>query len=264
MSATLIPHKKTTLFLILAGIFITNAITAEIIGVKIFSLEQTLGLMPAQVNLFGLYTLDFNLTAGVLIWPVVFLTTDIINEYFGKDGVRKITILTSILIAYVFVILWVATIMPPAAFWLDVNSQDVLGNPININAAYATIFRQGGGIIIGSLTAFLLGQFLDVYVFHFIRKYTGSKYIWLRATGSTIVSQLVDSFVVLFIAFYVFGGSNSWKLSMVFSVGIINYMYKFIVALAMTPLLYLAHGMIDKYLGEKNAITMINEADKSY
>ena len=183
---------------------------------------------------------------------------------FGKEGVKKITLLASILICYVFIILWFATTLPPAQFWLDVNSKDVLGNSININAAYMTIFRQGGGIIIGSLTAFLIGQFLDVYVFHFIRKYTGEKYIWLRATGSTLVSQLIDSFVVLFVAFYVFGGENAWKLSMVFSVGVVNYIYKFIVAIAMTPTLYLAHSIIDKYLSKPTAETMIEKANNSY
>ena len=94
--------KRTNLFIILAGIFLTNAIVAEIIGVKIFSVEALLGVQPANIHLFGDFTLDFNLTAGVVIWPVVFITTDIINEYFGKDGVRKISILTAILIAFVF------------------------------------------------------------------------------------------------------------------------------------------------------------------
>lgn len=257
-------NKKSVLYIILAGIFITNAITAEIIGVKIFSLEQLLNTNPVQINFFNLYYLDFNLTAGVLIWPIVFVTTDIINEYFGKEGVKKISIFTCILIAYVFIILWLATILPPAKFWQEINAKDVMGNAININAAYATIFRQGAGIIVGSLTAFLVGQILDVYVFHFIRKYTGEKYIWLRATGSTLVSQLVDSFIVLFVAFYLFGGAQSWKLSMVLSVGLINYIYKFLVAVAMTPILYIAHSIIDKYLGISKSKEIIEEANKSY
>ena len=257
-------HKKTNLFIVLAGIFITNAIVAEIIGVKIFSMEKILGINPVQINFFNIYALDFNLTAGVLIWPVVFVTTDIINEYFGKQGVIKITIITSFLICYVFFILWLAIALPPAQFWLDVNSKDVAGNAININSAYATIFRQGAGIIAGSLTAFLIGQLLDMYVFHFIRKYTGKKYIWLRATGSTLISQLVDSFVVLFVAFYLFGGEHAWKLSMVFSVGILNYIYKFVLAIAMTPLLYIAHNLIDKYLGKKESKNIIENANNSY
>ena len=86
-----IASKKSKLFLILGGIFITNAVVAELIGVKIFSLEKTLGLGPANLNFVGDFILDFNLTAGAIIWPVVFITTDIINEYFGKKGVRQIT-----------------------------------------------------------------------------------------------------------------------------------------------------------------------------
>lgn len=241
--------KKSSLFLILSGIFLSNAITAEIIGVKIFSIEALLGLQPAQLNIFGLYTLDFNLTAGAIIWPIVFITSDIINEYFGKEGVKKISYLTAGLICYVFFIIWIATNLPPSNFWLKLNNKDILGSDFNINAAYATIFRQGLGIIIGSITAFLVGQLLDVYIFHLIRKATGKKAIWLRATGSTLISQLIDSFLVLFIAFYLFGGNARWELSMIFSVGIINYIYKFTAAIVLTPILYLAHYIIDRYLG---------------
>jgi len=80
--------KKTNLFIILGSIFLTNAILAEIIGVKIFSAERTFGFEPVNWKFFGEYILDFNLTAGAVIWPIVFVTTDIINEYFGKKGRR--------------------------------------------------------------------------------------------------------------------------------------------------------------------------------
>jgi uncharacterized PurR-regulated membrane protein YhhQ (DUF165 family) len=83
--------RKTNLFVILGALFLTNAILAEIIGVKIFSGEKTLGLDPVQWTFFGEFVLDFNLTAGAVIWPVVFITTDLINEYFGKKGVKKIS-----------------------------------------------------------------------------------------------------------------------------------------------------------------------------
>lgn len=251
--------KKTNLFLVLAGIFITNAVVAELIGVKIFSGEATLGLPAAQLPLFKDFILDFNLTAGAIIWPVVFITTDIINEYFGKEGVKRITYLTVLLIIYVFIVISVVTTLPPAAFWVDINSTDNAGNSFNIDFAYTKIFRQGLGIIIGSLVAFLIGQLLDVYVFQKLRKITGERKIWLRATGSTLVSQLVDSFVVLFIAFYVLG-NPPWTLKLVIAVGIINYIYKFVVAIILTPLLYLAHGIIDRYLGEEEALELTEEA----
>lgn len=249
--------KKTNLFIILSGIFLTNAILAEIIGVKIFSGEMTVGVSPVNWVFFGDYVLDFNLTAGAVIWPVVFITTDIINEYFGKKGVRKISFITAIFIGYVFIVILLVTKLPPAEFWLEVNSSDNDGNPFNIDFAFNTIFRQGLGIIIGSLVAFLIGQLLDVYVFQKLRKITGAKMIWLRATGSTLVSQFVDSFVVLGIAFYIFG---NWSLAQIISVGIVNYIYKFSVAILLTPLLYIGHGLIDRYLGEELAVQLTEEA----
>ncbi|MBY0426239.1 MAG: queuosine precursor transporter [Cytophagales bacterium] len=253
--------KKTTLFLVLSGIFLTNAIIAEIIGVKIFSLEKLLHAPPAQLDLLPGFVLDFNLTAGVIIWPFVFVTTDIINEYFGKDGVKRISYLAAGLIAYAFLVIYCTTHLPPADFWLAINNRTPDGQPFNIDFAFSTIFRQGLGIIIGSLTAFLVGQLVDVYTFHWLRGLTGNKKIWIRATGSTLVSQLIDSFVVLTVAFYLFG---NWSLAQVISVGIINYIYKFGIAIAMTPVLYVAHAVIDKYLGIKQAENMEEEADKSY
>lgn len=251
-------NKRTNLFLILCGIFISNALLAELIGVKIFSGEALFGLPGAQIPVLGGTKLDFNLTAGVIIWPVVFITTDIINEYFGKAGVKKISVLTVLLIVYAFLVISVVTGLPPAPFWLDVNSTDAQGNPFNINFAFNSVYRQGLGIIVGSVVAFLLSQFLDASVFHWLRRFTGSSKIWLRATGSTVVSQLVDSFVVLFVAFFLFG---NWPLEQVLSVAIINYIYKFCVAVLLTPLLYIAHYFIDSYLGEQQAEELIEEAN---
>jgi len=252
-------RKKTNLFIALSAIFLTNAILAEIIGVKIFSLEATLGMAPAQIRLFGNFVLDFNLTAGAVIWPFVFITTDVINEYFGKKGVRKISFLTALLIAYIFFVIYFVTKLAPAAFWIELNSTDSNGNPFNINYGFGVIFRQGLGIIIGSLTAFLVSQLLDVFVFQRLKRLTGHRMLWLRATGSTLVSQLIDSFVVLGIAFYLFG---NWDLDQILAVGTINYIYKFVVAIVLTPVIYIAHYLIDRYLGLELAEKMTEEAGK--
>ena len=252
-----LPHRKTNLFIILSGIFLTNAIMAELIGVKIFSAERSLGLPPAQISLLGDFILDFNLSAGVVVWPVVFIITDIINEYYGKRGVRLISFFTVACISYVFIVVYAVTKLAPADFWLEVNSQDEAGNPFNIDFAFNQVYTQGLGIIIGSLVAFLVGQLLDVAVFHRLRRITGSGKIWLRATGSTLVSQLIDSYVVLFIAFYLFG---NWPLRQIVAVGIVNYTYKFAVAIIITPLLYVAHYVIDHYLGKELSEEMMEEA----
>jgi uncharacterized integral membrane protein (TIGR00697 family) len=251
--------KKHNLFILLCGFFVTNALVAEMVGIKIFSAENTLGLSPADINIFGT-AFSFNLTAGTILWPFVFISTDIINEYFGKAGVRKISVFTAGLIAYGFILIGLATLLEPAQFWLDTNQTDYEGNPFNIDIAYNSVFRQGMGIIVASLTAFLVGQLVDVYVFQKLRKWSGSKMLWLRATGSTMVSQLIDSFVVLFIAFFLLG---NWSLLLVFQVGVMNYIAKGILAIALTPLLYFVHAAIDKYLGKSESEKLMEEAAKS-
>jgi uncharacterized integral membrane protein (TIGR00697 family) len=250
----LLQQKRSRLFVILAGIFITNALLAEMIGVKIFSAESTIGLKPAHLNVLG-FVMDFNLTAGAVIWPIVFITTDLINEYFGKPGVRRISYFTAGLIGYAFVVIFITMRLEPADFWMETNSTDPEGNLFNINFAFNKIFGQGQRIIVGSLTAFLLGQLVDVFVFQQLRKITGSKMLWLRATGSTLVSQLVDSFVVLYIAF-----SGIFSTSQIIAIGITNYIYKFFVAIALTPLIYAGHALIDRYLGKENANRISQDA----
>ncbi|TRX52438.1 queuosine precursor transporter [Fulvivirga sp. M361] len=253
--------KRTNLFIILSGIFLTNALLAELVGIKIFSLEASLGFAPAQIPMLGDWVLDFNLTAGVVLWPAVFITTDIINEYFGKEGVKKITFLTIFFIIFAFIIIAAVTWLEPAQFWLDINKEDENGNPFNMDYAFNKVFLQGAKIIIGSLAAFLTGQLLDVFVFHKLRKITGSRLLWLRATGSTLVSQLVDSFVVLSVAFYFLQPEETrWTITQVISVGTINYIYKFFIALALTPTLYFAHYLIDRYLGKEKAQKMMESA----
>jgi len=240
-------EKRNRLFIFLSGIFITNALLAEMIGVKIFSAEATFGFDPAQLNLMG-FVMDFNLTAGAVIWPIVFVTTDLINEYFGKPGVRRISYFTAGLIGYAFVVVFVTIRLSPADFWIDTNSRDLEGNFFNISFAFNKIFGQGQRIIIGSLSAFMLGQLVDVFVFQQMRKLTGSRMLWLRATGSTLVSQFVDSFVVLYIAF-----SGTFTNKQIIAIGITNYIYKFVVAIVLTPLIYMGHSLIDRYLGKENA-----------
>ena len=258
MIQAIIKNKPARLFIILGGFFIANALIAEVIGVKIFSLEKTLGLQPAHINLFG-NDLSINLTAGVLLWPVVFVMTDIINEYYGMKGVRFLSYLAAALIAFAFIVFYGAMTLAPADFF--VTSKQGSGVP-DMEKAYTSVLGQGGFIIIGSLTAFLLGQIIDVFIFHKIKKATGEKKVWLRATGSTLISQFIDSFVVLFIAFYIGTRVNKegddfvWPLGLFIAVGIVNYIYKFIVAIILTPVIYLAHHWIDNYLGDDIASEM--------
>ncbi|MCE3006860.1 MAG: queuosine precursor transporter [Bacteroidetes bacterium] len=245
--------KSDRLFWLLGGFFVANVLLAELIGSKIFSLERSLGL-PAELefSLLGQPLQGINLTAGVLMWPVVFVMTDIINEYFGRRGVRMLSFLAAGLVVYAFIMVYGAMWLAPAGFWATDPSTG-----LDRELAFDQVFGQGLWIITGSLAAFLVGQLTDVTAFHWLRRYTGARLIWLRATGSTLVSQLVDSFVVLFIAFY-FSGRMS--LPQVLAIALVNYAYKGLLALLLTPLLYLAHGAIDRYLGTEKAEKLIEQA----
>lgn len=251
-----ISQKLFLLYLILGAFFLGNAVLAEFIGVKIFSVGHALGFLKDP-----LATGKVNMSIGVIIWPFVFLTSDLLNEYFGRNGVRRISFITAGFIIYASLIVYLGTKLPPAHFWLEANSTDASGNAFNINLAYNTIFRQGIGIIIGSITAFLVSQLVDVYVFHYLRRLTNHRYLWLRATGSTVVSQLIDSFLILYIAFNLLG---NWTLSQVFAVGIVQYLYKVGLAIILTPLIYIAHYSIDKYLGSNFSEKTVAEADKNW
>jgi uncharacterized integral membrane protein (TIGR00697 family) len=258
MITSIIKSKSTKLFIILGGFFIANAFIAEVIGVKIFSLENTIGIKPFSIPLFGM-DFSFNLTAGVLLWPVIFVMTDIINEYYGERGVKFLSYLTVGLLAYAFAAYYLAIHLTPADWW---PASKIEQGVLNMQSAYAQVFGQGIAIILGSLVAFLIGQVVDVVIFHKIKKWSGEKYIWLRSTGSTLVSQLIDSFVVLFIAFYLYpkfisdSNGKAWSFNIVLSICLGNYIYKFIVAVLLTPVIYWIHNLIEKYLGDDLAKEM--------
>jgi uncharacterized integral membrane protein (TIGR00697 family) len=179
------------LFTVLAAFLVADALIAEFVGVKIFALEKTLGVAPFDWHLFGQQG-SLSFTSGVLLWPIVFVMTDIVNEYFGPRGVRFISWLAVALISYGFLAAYIAISLAPADWWISVNATQ--GVP-DMQAAFNAIFGQGMWTIVGSIAAFLVGQLVDISVFQAIRRVTGERWVWLRATGSTLVSQCIDSFV---------------------------------------------------------------------
>jgi len=209
--------KKDTVYVILAGIFITNAIVAELIGGKLIDVG------PAVMSI------------GILPWPIVFITTDLINEYFGEKGVRKLSIITAALIAYTFFVLFFAMKIPSTGI-SSVSTEQ-----------FNAVFGQSQLIIVGSITAFLVSQLIDVSIFHFVKRRTGNKMIWLRSTGSTVISQLFDSFIVLGIAFWL-PGIMDFKTFIIS--GFTGYSVKLIIAVVMTPMIYLGHYIIEKYVAK--------------
>ena len=246
----ILKDKPTKLFLGFTAFFVANALIAECIGTKIFSLEKLLGIPVSNITLFGQSGLSFNLTCGVLLWPLEFVMTDIVNEYYGPKAVRRISYTAVILISYAFIMFYGSIHTPPADFWISSKTDNGINN---MQTAFNGIFGQGMWIIFGSIVAFLVSQVVDVTIFHRIKKITGEKKVWLRATGSTLVSQLIDSFIVLTIAFK-FGGNWTWPL--IFAVGTMNYIYKFTVAIILTPVIYFVEKRIEIYVGHDTARKM--------
>lgn len=212
-------NKKDIVYVILAGIFITNAVVAELIGGKL-------------ITVFGV-----PMSVGILPWPIVFVTTDLINEYFGEKGVRKLSLITASLIAYTFVILFIAMQIPA-----------MQGDKLVTDDQFNGVFGQSMWIIVGSITAFMVSQLIDVSIFHFVKNKTGGKMIWLRSTGSTLISQLFDSFIVLGIAFWMTGKMTT---SVFIASALTGYFVKMIIAIVLTPLIYLGHSLIEKYIHSK-------------
>ena len=212
----MLDSKKNTIYIILAGIFITNAVVAELIGGKLIHV--------------GPYVMSI----GILPWPIVFITTDLINEYFGEKGVKKLSLITACLIAYCFILLYIALKIPA-----------VVGTGLVSDEQFNGVFGQSMWIIVGSITAFLVSQLIDVTLFHFLKSKTGDKMLWLRSTGSTVISQLFDSFIVLGIAFWLTGKMST---QVYIASAFTGYFVKLIIAILMTPIIYLAHSIIDKYI----------------
>lgn len=250
MIHTILKDKPTKLFIFFTAFFVANALIAECIGGKIFSLEKLFGLSPSHFNLLGQKDLSFNLTAGVLLWPLEFVMTDIVNEYYGPKAVKRISYTAVGLITYGFLMFYFAMSVPPADFWYSTGVQD--GIP-DMSKAFNGVFGQGMWIIVGSLVAFLVSQLVDVAIFQRIKRYTGENMVWLRATGSTVVSQLVDSFIVLFIAFKI---GKGWSWQLVLAICLVNYTYKFTMAILLTPVIYLVERYIEKYVGHETASRM--------
>lgn len=219
--------RREWLFIALAGLFITNAVTAELISNKLIGI-------PLEFSLFGTRVGPFLTIIGILPWPVVFLLTDLMNEFYGKKAVRRLSWITSALIGYCFIIVLLS---------LHIPAQPEVGGATD--EQYTAVFGQAPWIIVGSITAFLVSQLLDATLFQWIKHKTGNRMIWLRSTGSTMVSQLIDSYIVLFIGFLLPG---KMTLDTYLSVAPTNYVLKLLIALALTPLIYLGHWLVRIYL----------------
>lgn len=220
--------KKEIIFVTLCGIFITNAIVAELVSCK----EVNIGLFP--------------IIAGIVPWPFVFLLTDVMNEYFGKKVVHRLSWITAGMIGFCFFVVWLVVQLPFSTTSYAEEKE------------FNKIFGGSLPVMIGSIAAFIVSQYIDVKAFWFMRKLTGNRFIWLRSTGSTIISQLVDSYLVLFIGFFIPGKKT---LNQVMYLGITGYATKIVIAICLIPLIYLLHYLIKRILGKNEAALLVLQAE---
>ncbi|MCU0689518.1 MAG: queuosine precursor transporter [Phycisphaerales bacterium] len=219
----------------LAGASVMCLLVADVIGSKLFEFH-----LPISLPLLGT---TLHHSAGMLAFPITFLITDWLNEYYGKNAARRVVIMSFTLAMLAWVIFQFARALP---HW------DV---PFNVPpAAFEAIFGSASVMYIASLCAYLVNNLLDIFLFGVIKRATGGKYIWLRATGSTLISQAIDSLVVTFLGLYAMrhafpSGGQPMPLGEVIPTAATGYMLKFVLALAITPLLYLGHYAIRRWAG---------------
>jgi queuosine precursor transporter len=202
----------------MTAIFVICLVIANLTGAMLFSFDVTLpfiGKIPVL------------LSSGIIPFPVTFILTDLLNEFYGPKGARFVTWVGFGMCFLVFVLLWIDQKLP-------LDSHTLISKSV-----FNSIANQYTGMFLASVTAYVVGQMLDIQVFHWIRARSGHRFIWLRATGSTVISQLVDSLVVTFIFF-----SGQMPFENIFHLAMSEYVWKFIIAVSITPLLYMGHGIL--------------------
>lgn len=213
---------KQRLYLILSAIFVTSLLSADTVAGKFFSVW---GLPP--------------LSTGTVVFPIAFLLTDIVNEYYGQSGARFMTWVGMGVIVLAFAIYQLARFLPVA---------DISPVP---QQSVDNVFGLSARLFGASLAAYLVSQFVDIHAFHLTKRITQSKHLWVRALGSTVLSQVIDTLAVNF-------GSLLWQhdahgheigVATIFHIATISYFYKIVVATILTPLVYVAHEVISKRMG---------------
>lgn len=248
--------KRETLLLALCGLFVGFFVTAELLGAKLWTFTL-FGIGPAQLGLGD--STEFVASAGILAFPLTFVLTDIINEYFGRRIVRVFTWLAIGVNVILQPVVQVAIRVPAISFTQGVTAGEIQG-------AYSLALGQTWAIVVASLVAFSIAQFVDASVFTWLRHKTGGKMLWLRSQGSTAVSQIIDTIVVIFLAFVIIpsllGGTGFIRMSVgqAANVALTNYIYKFAIAVGITPILYLAHAAVQGWLGRENAQRLVEAA----
>lgn len=231
-AAGLVGDRRVRVFMVLAAVNLAALIIANVIGVKLFSFQADLG---------G-WTFDIEHTAGMLAFPVTFLLNDLINEFYGRKAARFVAWISFWLALFGFLLVMIARALPILE-----------GIPGTADEkSFELIFGGSALMTLSSIIAFLFGSLLDIAVFGFFKRLTGGRYVWLRATGSTVVSQLFDSFVITILFFQVAQGVTGGQVApfdFVIRTALTGYVLKFVIALLLTPQVYLGRWFIRRVVG---------------
>jgi len=212
--------EADTVFLVLASLFITALVTTNIIASKF--VEVDLGFKVFQIS------------AGILPYPITFLITDILSEVYGRAKTQKVVVAGFVSASFTLFILWLGAQFPA----MD-------NSPIDQNT-YQQVFGLAPRVIISSMLAYLVAQYIDVRLFHFWKGLTKGKYLWFRNNASTVVSQFVDSTLVVGVLFY-----DKMSISEMATLILASWLFKALVALSDTPFIYIAVYALQKRFGLK-------------
>lgn len=215
---------RQKLFIVLTAVFVTCLLVGDIIGGKL-----------VEVPLFGF---AFTTTVGMLPFPVTFLLTDVLNEFYGKRAARFVTLLGFSMALIAFLIIWVAGMIPIAPLARNIDWTGVT------EASFANVFLGSQRMIFASLVAFLIAQFVDIAAFHALKRVTHGKMLWLRATGSTALSQMVDTVAITLVAWV-----GMLPLTKIVEIVYSAYGLKLFIALALTPGIYASHVFVERLIG---------------
>lgn len=219
---------RQKVFLVLAALQVTSLLVANMIGVKLFSIDVA--------------GLDVEHTAGMLPFPITFLLTDLLNEFYGKKAARMIAWIAFGMAVFAFILVSVARALPILE-----------GIPGTADErSFEVVFGGSAVMTLCSIVAFLFGSLLDILIFGFFKRITHGKMVWLRATGSTVISQLFDSFVITILYFQVAQGLSGGEVAspeFVLRTALTGYVLKFVIAVLLTPLIYAGRGLLRRVVG---------------
>jgi uncharacterized integral membrane protein (TIGR00697 family) len=213
---------RNKLYLYLVGVFLTALLIGDTIGSKLFIVDVPLGFT----------TLPATLSVGAIWFPITFLLTDTVNEFYGTKGARTMTFVGFWMALVAFAILQIARRIPAASF-----------SPVS-QQSFDSVFGGASRIFVASLIAYLIGQLVDIAIFQHMKSLTQSKHIWLRSTGSTLISQLIDTVVVTYVAF-----SGQLSVEQLRHAATTSYVIKVLIAVGLTPLIYALHELLHRRLG---------------